>query len=52
MEYAEVVLGSPYAFVATAVVVAVSLLVFLGVQFDREQQRNSTIGIKDEVCFE
>lgn len=52
MDYLGVMFWSPYTSVVTAVVVAVSILIFLGVQFDRQQQRKSTIGIEDEVDFD
>lgn len=40
-----------YAFCVTTVVLGVCLLVFLGVKFDKDQQRKSTIGIKNEVSI-
>lgn len=52
--FASVVFESPYsviaASIATFAAVVVPFLVFLAVQFDRQQQRDSTIGVKDEVC--
>jgi hypothetical protein len=44
----EVLLGSPYVVALTAITVLASL-VWLGVWFDRQQQRASTVGVKDEV---
>lgn len=43
-----VLLSSPYAVAAALIAVLVSL-VWLGVSFDRQQQRNSTVGVEDEV---
>ncbi len=35
----------------TAVILGICILVYKGVQYDRDQRRKSTIGIKDEVTF-
>jgi len=42
---------STFGYFATSVCLGLSLLVFLGVQFDKDQRRKSTIGIKDEVSL-
>lgn len=41
-------LSSPYIFAAVTATVLVSLCVWLGITYDRQQQ-NYTAGIKDEV---
>lgn len=49
MEFcANVLLGNPYV-VASAIITVLVSLVWLGVRFDRQQQKNSTVGIQDEV---
>ncbi len=42
-------LSDPYVLIAACIAVLVSLGVWLGVRFDREQQKKSTVGIEDEV---
>ena len=40
---------STVVFFFSSIFLGISFLVFLGLQFDKEQERKSTIGIKDEV---
>lgn len=49
LEFFEVLWSSYYAISLALFLVAVSVLVCLGVRFDRQQQRKATEGIKDEV---
>ncbi len=51
MDLLEVVWRNPFTFVITAFVVSISFIVWVGVQFDRQQQRRSTVGVEDEVHF-
>ena len=45
----EFVIRSPYVLAVTAILVLASLSIWLGIRFDKQQQRKSTLGIKDEV---
>lgn len=45
----ELVYSNPYVVTAFVFVVFLSLLTWAGVRFDRQQQRKSTVGIKNEV---
>ncbi len=48
-QFMDLVYSSPYIVSASFFVLFLSLLTWAGVRFDRQQQRKSTIGIKNEV---
>lgn len=51
MEVEEYVWLGPYAAAVTLILAVVSVFVWMGVRFDRNQQKKAVEGVKDEVCY-
>ena len=49
-EHLEALRSSPIALAGTLVFVTVLVLAWLGVRYDREQEKKAEKGIRDEVC--